>query len=455
MQTRFTQEQLADSGVAHAEKILRKCVHCGFCNTTCPTYALLGDELDGPRGRIYLIKDMLENSRPATDEVVVHVDRCLSCLACMTTCPSGVNYMHLVDHARAHIEKTYKRSFEDRVLRWMLAWVLPRPWLFRASLWPARLLLPFAPVLRRLPGLDRFAGLVALAPRRSRPASGARAGTVHSGEGFRAGRVVIMQGCVQRVLRPEILESTINVLNRHGFEAVVARGEGCCGGLTHHLGREEEAKAAARRNIDSWMREAKRAGLEAIIVNASGCGVTVKDYAHMLRDDPVYAGKAERVAALAKDIHEFLAERGFGPVMRRPGLRVAYQAACSLQHGQRITRAPRKLLETAGFEVLDVAESHMCCGSAGTYNILQPEIAGALLARKVANLERTGADLVATGNIGCMTHIATGTGIPVVHTIELLDWATGGEMPAELRGRFELAEEDMADEEPAFAEAAQ
>jgi len=434
MQTRFTAKQLSDPDVAHCEKILRSCVHCGFCTATCPTYVLLGDELDGPRGRINLIKDMLENDRPATDEVVTHVDRCLSCLSCMTTCPSGVNYMHLVDHARAHIERTYRRTFEDRMMRALIAFVLPRRRLFALSLAPARLMRPFLPVLRRIPGLDRLAAMLALVPRRrggSRPSM--RAGTTLAGEGFPAGRVIVMQGCVQPALNPDIMRATVDMLVRHGHEVVIARGEGCCGALAHHLGRKEEALRAARRMIDTWLGEVKRAGVDAVIVTASGCGTTIKDYAHMLREDPEYAGKAERVRALAKDVHEFLEERGFGPTARETGLRVAYHAACSMQHGQKIRKAPRALLEVAGFEVVDVPEGHICCGSAGSYNILQPEIAGALKERKIANIERVKPDLIATGNIGCMTQIASATSIPVVHTVELLNWASGGEMPPVLR----------------------
>jgi glycolate oxidase iron-sulfur subunit len=434
MQTRFTAKQLADPGVAHCEKILRSCVHCGFCTATCPTYVLLGDELDGPRGRINLIKDMLENDRPASDEVVTHVDRCLSCLSCMTTCPSGVNYMHLVDHARAHIERTYRRTFEDRMMRALIAFVLPRRRLFALSLAPARLMRPFLPVLRRIPGLDRLAAMLALVPpRRAGAGPSMRAGATLAGEGFPAGRVIVMQGCVQPALNPHITRATIDMLVRHGHEVVVARGEGCCGALAHHLGRKQEALRAARRMIDIWLGEVKRAGVDAVIVTASGCGTTIKDYAHMLRDDPDYAGRAERVCALAKDVHEFLAERGFGPTARATGLRVAYHAACSMQHGQKIRKAPRALLEAAGFEVVDVPEGHLCCGSAGSYNILQPEIAGALRERKVANIERVEPDLIATGNIGCMTQIAGATSIPVVHTVELLNWASGGEMPPALR----------------------
>ncbi|VAW17662.1 Glycolate dehydrogenase, iron-sulfur subunit GlcF [hydrothermal vent metagenome] len=432
MKTEFSPEQLKNPGIAHADKILRKCVHCGFCTATCPTYKLLGDELDSPRGRIYLIKEMLENDRPATEEVVRHVDRCLSCLSCMTTCPSGVNYMHLVDHARAHIEKTYKRTGQDAFLRALLARMLPRPALFRLAMLPARVFRPFAGLLRRIPSMERLAAMLALAPRGRLARAEFSAPATLKGEGFRAGRVVIMRGCAQVVLRPQINDATVRILRRLGYEVVLAAKEGCCGSLTHHLGREDEALNSARRNIDAWLAEADRAGLDAIIINASGCGTTVKDYAHMLSEDPKYAGKAQRVAAMAQDISEFLAKIDIGPMAVKPGLTVAYHSACSLQHGQGIRSQPKDLLKTAGFVVKDIPQGHLCCGSAGTYNILQPKIARVLLKQKVENIETTSPDLIATGNIGCITQIATGTGIPIVHTVELLDWAMGGDCPREL-----------------------
>lgn len=440
MKTQFTPDQLKDPAIAHAEQILRKCVHCGFCTATCPTYKLLGDELDSPRGRIYLIKEMLENNRPATEEVVRHVDRCLSCLSCMTTCPSGVNYMHLVDHARAHIEKTYKRTGQDAFLRTWLARILPRPALFRLAMVPARIFRPFAGILRRIPSLERMAAMLALAPRGRLARAEFSAPATLRGEGFRAGRVVVMRGCAQAVLRPQINDATIRILQRLGYEVVLAAKEGCCGSLTHHLGLENEAGKAARRNIDAWLAEADRAGLDAIIINASGCGTTVKDYGHMLRGDPGYAGKAQRVAAMAEDISEFLAKIDIGPMAVKPGLTVAYHSACSMQHGQGIRVQPKALLRAAGFVVRDVPEGHLCCGSAGTYNILQPKIARALRDRKVQNIEATAPDLIATGNIGCITQIAIGTKLPIVHTVELLDWAMGGERPREL-SKLELPQE--------------
>jgi glycolate oxidase iron-sulfur subunit len=431
MQTNFTLAQLADPHVAESEAILRKCVHCGFCTATCPTYVTLGNELDSPRGRIYLIKDMLENGRAADTEVVTHIDRCLSCLACVTTCPSGVDYMHLIDHARAHIEKTYKRPFMNRLTRNVLAAVLPYPGRFRLALNLARLGRPFGRLLRA-PALKPFAAMLALAPRSiAAPSSFARPG-MHAPKTRKQGRVAILTGCAQPVLDPAINEATINLLTRLGIEVVVPRGEVCCGSLVHHMGREEQALASARANVDVWMREIENGGLDAIIITASGCGTTIKDYGHMLRLDPAYAEKAARVSGLAKDITEYLAELDLPSHMPK-GITVAYHSACSMQHGQRITMAPKQLLKAAGFTVRDPAEGHLCCGSAGTYNIMQPEISAMLKARKVKTIEATKADVIATGNIGCITQIATGTGIPILHTVQLLDWAYGGDIPQKLR----------------------
>ena len=447
MQTSFTLAQLADPDISEADKILRACVHCGFCTATCPTYVLLGDELDSPRGRIYLIKDMLENDRPADAHVAKHIDRCLSCLSCMTTCPSGVHYMHLVDHARVHIEETYKRPWPDRLIRNVLAAVIPYPARFRAALaasWlPGRIAALFSrrerprrkavPVGEGIGGLfARLAAVFALAPAGATGGPSAHAGRTFTPEIPRRGRVALLQGCAQSVLAPSINEATIRLLNRHGIEVVFAAGEGCCGSLVHHMGREERAHAQARANIDAWVREIEYGGLDAIIVTASGCGTTIKDYGFMFRNEPAYAEKAARVSALARDVSEYLAQLKLGTPSAVNALKVAYQSACSLQHGQKIHKLPKGLLAGAGFQVSDIAEPHLCCGSAGTYNMMQPDIAAALRDRKVANLERTGADVIATGNIGCMTQLAPATGIPVVHTVELIDWAYGGPAPQAL-----------------------
>ncbi|GAA4106737.1 glycolate oxidase subunit GlcF [Aminobacter aganoensis] len=432
MQTNFTTAQLADPHVQESEKILRKCVHCGFCTATCPTYVTLGNELDSPRGRIYLIKDMLENGRPADKEIVTHIDRCLSCLACMTTCPSGVNYMHLVDHARVHIEKTYRRPLMNRLTRGVLAAVLPYPKRFRAALKLARLGRPFANVFDRVPALKPFAAMLRLAPATVPAQSATASPGSHAAQGARLGRVAILTGCAQPVLEPGINEATVSLLTRLGIEVVVPRGEGCCGALVHHMGREEAALASARQNVDAWTREIGNGSLDAIVITASGCGTTIKDYGFMLRLDPAYAEKAARVSALAKDVTEYLATLDLPEPARKPGLTVAYHSACSMQHGQKITRQPKDLLARAGFVVREPREGHLCCGSAGTYNIMQPEISARLRDRKVRNIEATGASLVATGNIGCITQIASAAKLPVVHTVKLLDWAYGGDKPAGL-----------------------
>jgi glycolate oxidase iron-sulfur subunit len=428
MQTSFTQAQLADPDTAAAEKVLRTCVHCGFCTATCPTYALLGDELDSPRGRIYLIKSMLENNAPATPEVVKHIDRCLSCLACMTTCPSGVNYMHLVDHARQHIEKTYQRPWADRMLRRLLAFVLPRPALFRNALRAARLGKPFAGFMP-----PQLSAMLALAPKHVPAPSPVDRPQIFPAIGKRERRVALLSGCAQQVLAPAINEATIRLLTRHGCDVVIARGAGCCGALTHHLGKGGNAEA--RGNIEAWRREIANAGLDAIVINASGCGTMVKDYGYMFRNDPDIADAAGAVSALARDISELMSEIGLHTPSIATGQRVAYHSACSLQHGQQLHSEPKQLLAAAGFAVMDVPEGHLCCGSAGTYNLLQPQIAGQLRDRKVANIASTNPDLIAAGNIGCITQIASGIGVPVVHTVELLDWATGGPPPAALHHR--------------------
>jgi glycolate oxidase iron-sulfur subunit len=430
LQTNFTLEQLRDPDTASSNQVLRTCVHCGFCTATCPTFVLLGDELDSPRGRIYLIKDMLETGRPATEEVVRHVDRCLSCLSCMTTCPSGVNYMHLVDHARAYIESTYKRPLPERALRRLLGLLIPRPALFRAALAGARLGRPLA---RLIPGTSllsqRLRAMMNLAPRDLPPRGALQGARVHAAQGERRGRVALLAGCAQQVLAPSINEATIRLLTRLGIEVVVADGSGCCGSLNHHLGQHEAAMALARANIRTWSREAEAGGLDAVIINASGCGTTVKDYGFMFRSEPdAIRSPAGRIADLAQDVSEYLVKIGYQPTRAGEGLTVAYHSACSLQHGQRVTAEPRTLLARAGFRVVEPVEGHLCCGSAGTYNMLQPEIADRLRERKLNNLKAARPDLIAAGNIGCITQLAGG-GIPVVHTIELLDWMAGGPEP--------------------------
>lgn len=427
MQTTFTPEQLKDPGIARANEVLRSCVHCGFCTATCPTYAVLGDELDSPRGRIYLIKDMLEKGRPADAKTVKHIDRCLSCLACMSTCPSGVHYMHLVDHAREHIEKTYKRPLMDRLLRWTLAQIIPYPTRFRIALLGAKIGRPFAFLMPDA----RLKAMVQMAPKRIPPVSRNDDPQTFAATAPRKMRVALMTGCAQKALNTDINDATIRLLTRLGAEVVVAEGAGCCGALTHHMGKADDSHKSAAKNIRAWMAEKNRGGLDAIVINTSGCGTTVKDYGHMFRTDPALAEDAKTIATLAKDVSEVITALGIEPGAPK-GLRVAYHAACSLQHGQQIKTLPKDLLKKAGFEVLEPADSHLCCGSAGTYNLMQPEISQELKARKVKTLEAKNPDIISAGNIGCMMQIGGGTQVPIVHTVELLDWATGGPRPRAL-----------------------
>ena len=422
MQTYFTEAQLADPKLAEANKILRSCVHCGFCTATCPTYQILGDELDSPRGRIYLIKEMLESGRPADARTVKHIDRCLSCLACVSTCPSGVDYMHLIDQARAYVEKTYRRPWHDRALRWVLAKVIPHPTRFRLALLAAKIGRPFAPLIPDA----RLRAMLAMAPKTIPPVSRNDDPQTFAATGERRMRVALMTGCAQKALNTDINDATIRLLRRLGCEVVIPRGMGCCGALTHHMGREAEAHASAAANVAAFIVEKHAGGLDAVVINTSGCGTTVKDYGHMLGGE-----EAATVSALAMDISELLVKIGL-PEGASKGLRVAYHAACSLQHGQQVKTAPKDLLKRVGFDVVEPADSHLCCGSAGTYNLLQPEISAQLKARKVETLEAKRPDVIAAGNIGCMMQIGSGTGVPVVHTVELLDWALGGPKPRAL-----------------------
>ncbi|GAA3866730.1 glycolate oxidase subunit GlcF [Celeribacter arenosi] len=425
MQTQFSQEQLRDPAIARANEILRSCVHCGFCTATCPTYAVLGDELDSPRGRIYLIKDMLENDRPADARTVKHLDRCLSCLACMTTCPSGVHYMHLIDHARVHVEKTYKRPLMDRFLRWTLARIIPHPSRFRLALFGAKLARPF----RHLLPDPRLQAMLEMAPKQIPPVSRNDDAQVFKAKGERVKRVALLTGCAQKALDTDINDATIRLLTRLGCEVVVAKGAGCCGAITHHMGKERDSHASAARNIRAWTGEMADEGLDAIVINTSGCGTTVKDYGHMFRMDPL-ADDAAKIAGIAMDVSELLMQLELPQGTQN--LRVAYHAACSLQHGQQIKTYPKDLLKRVGFEVVEPRDSHLCCGSAGTYNLLQPEISKELKSRKIKNISERSPDVVAAGNIGCIMQIGSGMTVPVVHTVELLDWATGGPMPPKL-----------------------
>ena len=425
MQTYFKPEQLEDPQVERSNEIFRSCVHCGLCTGTCPTYQLLGDELDSPRGRIYLIKDMLENDREPTADVVQHLDRCLGCLACMTTCPSGVHYAHLIDHGRQLVEERYDRPLFERLYRDFLAFVLPKPGLFR---WLLRLAPLGKPLRFAMPGPLKAA--LDLAPDALPGAAATDRKSVHGTAS--AGRVAIFAGCAQQVLEPGINASTINLLTRLGYQVEVL-GADCCGAITHHMGKQDSSHGLAASMIDSLHAAEEEGGaFDALVITASGCGTTVKDYGHMFQDDPAMADKAARVAGLAKDVSEFLDPAQIEQLSIKPNLAVTYHSACSMQHGQKIKSQPTALLRAAGFTVREPAESHLCCGSAGTYNLLQPEISGQLKKRKLGNIKRTQPQVVATGNIGCMKQLEKGLAqdeVPIVHTVQLLDWATGGDRP--------------------------
>ena len=391
-----------------AEAILRKCVHCGFCTATCPTYQLLGDELDGPRGRIYLIKQVLEGQK-ATARTRLHLDRCLTCRACETTCPSGVEYGRLADIGRHVVEQQVPRTGSDRVLRGALREFVPRTGLFGSAMSLGRIFKPLLPRALSAKVPAAAAAGVWPAPRHAR-------------------RMLVLAGCVQPAMRPSINAATARVLDALGISLIEAAGAGCCGAVRFHLQDHDGGRADARRNIDAWWPDIAAGRVEAIVVTASGCGVQVKDYAHLLKDDPAYAAKAARVAGLARDPAEIVAagaERLKAVLGQkagtRPRQRIAFQSPCSLQHGQRIRGVVEGLLEAAGYELAAVADAHLCCGSAGTYSILQPELSGRLRANKLAALTAKGAERIASANIGCIEHLSGATELPIQHWIELID----------------------------------
>jgi glycolate oxidase iron-sulfur subunit len=432
MQTHFSVDQLESPTIREMDAVLRKCVHCGFCLSACPTYSILGDERDSPRGRIYLIKDMLETDGQSLPQVRPHVDKCLSCLACTSVCPSGVDYGHYVDYARAYVDEKAPRPALDNLIRGLLAKTIPNPRLFRLSLLAGRLGKPFAGLFGK-----KLGALLKMAPGRLPSAESLGAPGVYPAMGERVKRVALLAGCAQQVLRPAINAATIRLLNRLGCEVVVSASAGCCGALVHHMGRAGEARAFAAANIDAWMLEVDGAGLDAIVVNASGCGTEVKDYGHLFKDDAAMAEKAAKTSALTKDISEVLADLAWPSDL--PGgngaaepVSVAYHDPCSLLHGQKISAGPRALLQAAGFQLQEIPGQHFCCGSAGAYNLLQDELASRLKDRRQAAIRKTNADVLATGNIGCQVQLQDGLDMPVVHTVELLDWASGGPKPAGL-----------------------
>ena len=430
MQTNFTEDQLKDKDNKSSEKIIRKCVHCGMCNATCPTFNLLGDELDGPRGRIYLIKDMIEKKKTPTKKVVSHIDKCLSCYSCMTTCPSGVNYMHLIDHGRNYVEKKYKRPFFEKIFRDLLSKTLPKPKIFKYLIFFAKLGQLFKFLLPK-----KLKSMVEVAPKKIHRKT-LKFQKVYKAERKRpTARVALLIGCVQRVISPQINESTIRVLIRHGVEVITMPEVECCGSLNHHLGKEDLAKETFKKNINFWYDEYLKNGLDAIISNTSGCGTTLKDYGFVFREDKEFKKKAKKISELTKDITEFLDQNlklSFKKEKVSKKYNIAYHSACSMQHGQKVHKQPIDLLEKTGNKILNIPDGHICCGSAGTYNILQSDIAQRLLKQKVENINKIKPDFISTGNVGCIMQIANGTNIPILHTVEIIDWYTGGPKPKSL-----------------------
>lgn len=432
MQTHFTAQQLQHPDIQAADGILRRCVHCGFCTATCPTYQVTGDELDGPRGRIYLIKGLLENDAVASDAVVRHLDRCLSCLACMTTCPSGVDYMHLMDLARPRIANHPARGWFVNLQRTLMARLLPRAAMLRPVFAPLRALLGRLP----LPGkLAAVGGLLRTAP----AGSSAPLADHYPATAPRRGTVALLAGCVQQALGQEINHATVRVLNRYGFDVDILK-DACCGAIAHHLGDTDRARDQAGRNVAAWSLHA--AAWQAILVNASGCGTMLKDYGHLLHMDGTSGPQAVRLAPLFQDICEFLAAQA-APAANATGpnaVTVICHTPCSLRHGQRVIDASRVLLQRAGLRVITAPNDGTCCGSAGTYNVLQPDLAATLGRNKAAALDRVRGDVVATGNLGCLLQMARFSTLPMVHNIQLLDWAGGGPLPPALEKAQVLAQ---------------
>jgi glycolate oxidase iron-sulfur subunit len=436
MRTAFTAEQLADPHVADAERQLRTCIHCGFCTATCPTYTLLGDERDSPRGRIGLIQHMLESKAPPTKETVLHLDRCLSCLGCRTACPSGVDYSALIDVARAHIEKTYQRPLMERLFRSFVLFVLMRPGVFSVLSTAAHVAAPF------LPG--KLGTMAKKGRVRRRPALPAPIAETSAA----ARRVLLVPGCVQRALAPSIDAAAVRVLARQDVKVETLKTVECCGSLAYHLGKIDITKTYARRLIEAFEEASKTGDVDAVLITASGCGSFLKDMSRVFADDSAWHARAQAFAEKVKDFTELAApppppsafalrasaDKSAAPPPRageeKNGVRnllVAYHPPCSLQHGQRIHGKGEKLLAAAGFRLAPIPDAHMCCGSAGSYSVLQPEIADALRARKLDSIRTTGATVIASANLGCLTHLSGD--IPTVHIAELLDWAQGGPKP--------------------------
>jgi len=401
MQTTLSPEVLKTAGGQEADRILRSCVHCGFCNATCPTYQLLGDELDGPRGRIYQIKQMLEGAA-VTHQTLAHLDRCLTCRNCETTCPSGVEYGRLLELGRELAETRIRRPWVNRASRRLLRRVISRPAIFKLLLRTAQLIRPILPPSWR----------DAVPPRQR---AGSRPTVQH------ARKMLLLEGCVQPALAPNINAAAARVLDRLGISLIASPGAGCCGAASHHTSGFDEARDQARRNIDAWWPHVER-GAEAIVMTASGCGVHVKEYGHLLSQDSAYATRAARISRLTRDLGEIMASEDMAKLkpLVTQGTRVAFHSPCTLQHGQRLNGVVEKLLQDLGVELSPVAEPHLCCGSAGTYSMLQPELAGQLRERKLKALQASAPAQIVTANIGCLVHLASASSVPVRHWIELI-----------------------------------
>ena len=437
MQTHFTDAQLADPKIQEADAILRKCVHCGFCTATCPTYVMTGDERDSARGRIWMLREVLESPDKVSADTGYHIDRCLGCLSCMSTCPSGVDYNHLVEIGREKLDEIVPRSLGDRAMRGMLATIIPHAGRFHFMVRLAalgRLVRPILPRIMRaalaklpksVPPLDPIGARTTTYTPQAKPGKGEKAGASIK-------RVALLAGCAQRTLDPAINASTIRVLNRLGIEVVVRKEAHCCGALAHHIGQPKQADSAVRATITAWRDEIAAGGLDAIIVNASGCGTMVKDYGHLMGNDPEVGTAARNISAMTMDITELLAAVGIEDIIEPAPVGgrgvIAYHSACSLQHGQKIHDMPQSLLRAAGFTVTQPLNPHLCCGSAGVYNILQAEMADGLRERKLDSLRATKAPYVAAGNIGCITQLDEDS-LPVRHTVQYIDWASGGPSP--------------------------
>lgn len=419
MRANFTAEQIADPQLGPAAQAVRSCVHCGICTATCPTYVMLGDERDSPRGRIVMMQKMLEDGGAPSRETVHHIDRCLSCLNCKTACPSSVDYRRLVDQARAHIQDHYRRPLGDRLLRWMIAQVMTRPRFLRIALLLAKL---GAPVAKHLPG--RLGAMVAIGARAK--LSGPEPYVFPKPDVIKQ-RIAIMPGCAQAALAPQIDAAVARVLARRGIELVPLEGAGCCGALPHHMGRDADARAFAKRAITAW----EQGRYDGVLITATGCSSQLKDYVHQFAGDPVWEARAQKFAASARDFAELCT-----PLTSQPphALRVAYHPACSLQNSLKLNGVSEALLRAAGFTLTPFLEAHLCCGSAGTYSILQPELAGDLRQRKLDHIQAAQPDVIVSGNIGCLQHLAAGAGLaqPILHIAELLDYAESHVWPAHL-----------------------